>query len=69
MKKTDKQRGVYRKYSVKRLGDRDKKHANCEYFVLDLVHDGFAKAALTAYAFACKEEFPELANSITLRYL
>jgi hypothetical protein len=56
--------GVYRKYYVKRLRDRAKKHVNCEYFVLDLRHDPHSKAALIAYAKSCKKDFPELASDL-----
>lgn len=56
--------GVYRKYLVKRLRDREKKHARCEYFVLDLMHDAFAIQALNAYAEACEATHPELATDL-----
>lgn len=56
--------GVYRKYLVKRLRDREKKHARCEFFVLDMMHDPFAIPALTAYAEACEATHPELAEDL-----
>lgn len=56
--------GVYRKYLVKRLSDREKKHARCEYFVLDMMHDPFAIDALNAYAEACETTHPELADDL-----
>ena len=56
--------GIYRKYSVKRLGDKAKKHAKCEYFVLDWKHDPFAVPAALAYASACETEYPELAADL-----
>lgn len=56
--------GVYRKYLVKRLRDREKKHAHCEFFVLDLMHDPFAIPALTEYADACEATHPELAADL-----
>lgn len=56
--------GVYRKYLVKRLRDREKKHEKCEYFVLDMMHDPFAIPALNAYVEACKASLPELANDL-----
>lgn len=40
------------------------KHAGCDYFVLDLVHDKFAKVALVAYAEACEHEYPLLARDL-----
>lgn len=64
MLKREKSNGIYRKYHVKRLRDKTKKHANCEYFVLDLKHDKFAYAALCAYSDACKHEYPQLAADL-----
>ena len=61
---TDKERGLYRKYRVSRLDDVEGKHNECFYFVLDTVHDPFATPALRAYANACREEFPVLAQDI-----
>jgi len=60
----DRDRGLYRKFEVNRVSDPDHKHLNCEYFVLDLTHDKFAKPALIAYANACSEEFPALAKDL-----
>lgn len=60
----DEQRGLYRKYSVIRLGGTPGKHIGCEYFVLDLEHDEFAVAALRAYANACRGIFPALAADL-----
>lgn len=40
------------------------KHEHCVYFVLDLVHDKFAKVALEAYAAACEAEMPDFAAGI-----
>lgn len=60
----DKGRGLYRKYDVKRLGGTPGKHDTCEYFVLDLAHDGHAMTALRAYANSCRIEFPDLAADI-----
>lgn len=45
----DKARGLYQKYQVKRLGDPDGKHAACEFFVLDPLHDRIARSALIHY--------------------
>lgn len=59
--------GVYRKYLVKRLKDREGKHRRCEFFVLDLDHDEFAGPALRAYATACAEKFPQLAADLEKR--
>ena len=63
----DQERGLYEKFIVRRMdgsSSRGRKHADCEYFVLDLMHDKFAAAALKAYADACAEEFPLLAADL-----
>jgi len=60
----DAKRGFYRKYQVYRIDGSSSvggRHERCKYFVLDLTHDQFAKAALYAYAKACRKEFPKLA--------
>ena len=59
--------GLYRKYSVRRLKDKTRKHEYCEYFVLDWSHDKFAPVAALAYASACESEFPELAADLRIR--
>lgn len=59
--------GIYRKFKVIRTdgnSDPGKKHAGCAYFVLDLDHDPFAVPALRAYAEACREQFPALAQDL-----
>lgn len=56
--------GLYRKYDVRRLNDPDGKHAQCNYFVLDLDHDPHAKAALRAYARSCRRKYPNLADDL-----
>jgi hypothetical protein len=59
--------GLYEKYSVKRTDGKSEpgqKHFFCKYYVLDLKHDKFARAALLAYADACKKEFPLLARDL-----
>lgn len=61
MSETDKFRGIYGKYRVERNEDPTGKHKSCFYFVLDIEHDKFAVTALSAYAQACKEEYPQLA--------
>lgn len=66
----DKIRGLYGKYLIERTDGSsgpDGKHAGCDYFVLDLVHDKHAKAALNAYAKSCAIEFPELARDLWAR--
>lgn len=65
---TPKQRmGLYRKFRVSRTDGssrKGKKHHGCRYFVLDLDHDKFARAAIEAYASACKDEYPFLAADL-----
>ena len=59
--------GIYGKFSVARTDRRDalgEKHYGCEYFVLDLTHDPFAKPAIEAYAEACREEYPVLSKDL-----
>ncbi len=60
----DKTRRLFRKFIVRRTdgtSDYGKKHDGCEYFVLDLTHDPYAKAAALAYVEACKADYPLLA--------
>ena len=64
--------GLYRKFDVTRTDGKSEpgqKHANYRYFVLDVDHDQFSVPALKAYADACREKFPRLAEDIdrTLR--
>lgn len=61
---SDKERGFYTKYAVKRLNDPTGKHRECEYYVLDLVHDRHAAPAMLAYSDSCEAEFPALANDL-----
>lgn len=59
--------GLYRKYWVSRTDGRDRpgaKHQDCPYFVLDLVHDPHAVAALRAYAESCRRDEPHLASEL-----
>lgn len=62
---SDQERGVYSKFVVQRT-DGSLKHQDCCYFVLDLNHDPFAVPALEAYAKACRELYPKLADDIEL---
>lgn len=66
----DEHRGLYGKYRVERRDGSSGpggKHAQCEYFVLDLAHDKHAFQALMAYADSCADEFPELAADLRRR--
>lgn len=56
--------GLYGKFEVRRRDGRDQPggdKAIARYFVLDYVHDPFARTALAAYADACEGELPQLA--------
>ena len=64
----DSKRGLYRKYAVERLHDPLGRHHACDCFVLDLVHDEFVRAALLAYARACRKKFPQLATDLRRRF-
>ncbi len=62
-----KERGLHRKFIVKREDGADKpggKHDGCLYFVLDLTHDEHALLAIRAYAESCRNEQPELADDL-----
>lgn len=60
----DEERGLYRKYYVRRLNDPTGKHKNCFYFVLDMTHDPYAIPAAQAYANACRGRYPILAKEL-----
>lgn len=62
--KPDELRGLYHKFNVYRV--RDGKQAEPVYncFVLRIRRDPFAIPALRAYADACKEQYPSLAQDI-----
>lgn len=58
---------LYRKFDVVRTDGESapgKRHDGCDYFVLDLTHDKFARFAIESYASACEREFPILAADI-----
>jgi len=67
---SDKGRGLYGKFFVHRVDGRDApggdKHPT-DYFVLDIVHDPFARIALAAYAAACKNEYPVLEKDLAAK--
>jgi len=59
--------GLFRKFDVRRVDGSDQpggKHHGCRYYVLDVDHDVYAGAALTAYAAACEATHPELARDL-----
>lgn len=63
----DQTRGLYNKFEIRRVdgsSEPGEKHHSCEYFVLDLVHDKHAAAALRAYAESCVDEYPQLAADL-----
>lgn len=60
-------RGLYRKFVVIRIDGKSepgKRHAECEYFVLDFNHDPFAMPAIRAYADACQKKYPILSAEL-----
>lgn len=60
-------RGLYDKFLVMRTDGKSspgEKHADCEYFVLDLDHDPHARAALQAYESSCRNAYPVLAADL-----
>ncbi len=62
-----KSRGLYEKFKVTRTDGQSApggRHADCEYFVLDLTHDKFAIPAIRAYAYACQFEYKQLAADL-----
>lgn len=64
--------GLYRKFVVERTDGSSRaggKHEQCDYFVLDWVHDKYAVPAMQAYAKACQAEYPALAEDIRVRCL
>lgn len=65
----DKQRGLYRKFRVTRTDpDAQARHADCDYFVLDLQHDRLAIPALAAYeAAAMAAGYNDLAEDLRLK--
>ena len=63
---------VYRKFIVERTDGSSApgmKHHECDYFVLDLRHDPFSLPAIAAYAKACEDTHPALADDLRERYL
>lgn len=59
---------IFGKYNISRADGRDaenEKHANCEYFVIDLNHDvTHGRAAILAYAHSIKLTDPALAHAL-----
>ncbi|ARK80981.1 hypothetical protein BOC40_11660 [Burkholderia pseudomallei] len=65
------EQGLYRKFDVRRVDGSSEpggKHHDCEHFVLDMMHDQHARAALRAYADACASTHPELSVDLIARY-
>lgn len=61
------EQGLFRKFVVMRVDGSSReggKHHGCEYFVLDMRCDPFAVPALRAYAEACAETHPALADDL-----
>lgn len=58
---------IYKKYNTHRTDGKSapgERHANCEYFVLDLTHDVHCIDALTGYAVSCSTTHPKLSRDI-----
>lgn len=69
--KSDKEQGMYRKFEVRRTDGRSEpgeKHHGCEYFVLDVDHDPYAKGAILAYAILCTDTHPQLSADLLKRF-
>lgn len=59
--------GLYQKFTVHRNDGRDQPggdRAGAVYFVLDILHDPYARAALGAYAESCVQTLPDLAREL-----
>ena len=59
--------GLYEKFIITRTDGQSlpgEKHQGCQYFVIDITHDKFAKVALLAYADACESGYPFLADDL-----
>jgi hypothetical protein len=59
----DRERGLYSKYQVRRVdgsSEPGKKHAKCNYFVLDIDHDPHAAPAIFSYATSARADGYEL---------
>ena len=59
--------GLHAKFHVSRIDGRDRPggdKADARYFVLDYVHDEFARAALALYADLCEAQLPALAADL-----
>lgn len=59
-----KDRGLEKRFEVKRLNDPAKKHKDCKYFVLDPLHDKYARTALERYAQSVLLEYPQLGKDL-----
>jgi hypothetical protein len=60
----DTDKGLFNKYEVKRIDGKPGRE-NCQYFVMDLCHDPYAKPALEAYIKALPEEYALLKADLT----
>jgi hypothetical protein len=71
MNDADKTKGLYNKFTVTRTDGSSApggRHEGCQYFVLDLMHDRHAPAALRAYADSCRADYPALAEDLDRMY-
>lgn len=61
----DRTRGLYEKFHVERVDGKQEKHADCDYFVLDVTHDPHAVVALEAYVESARRDgYNLLANDL-----
>jgi hypothetical protein len=59
--------GYYDKYFVRKKGDAQAVHLDCEFFVLDMTHDVYALTAVMYYRDAVREANPRLAEDLDER--
>lgn len=66
MSDPDKQRGLYRKYELRRVNeDGSLRYVVADpFFVLRYTTDPHARVALEAYADSCRDEYPVLADDL-----
>ncbi len=61
----DTDKGLYKKYEIKRVDGKPGRE-NCQYFVLDLCHDPYARQALEAYMKALPPDYALLKSDLSL---
>lgn len=61
----DTDKGLYNKFEITRIDGKPGRE-DCQYFVLDLCHDPYARPALQAYIDALPNEYHLLKSDLTL---